>query len=435
MNGPGSAKNGPAGPGQAAPRTPQSTTQKPPPKLRGAGRAKATKKPSGFVAWFRRVWAPPDPDLIDAGQRGEWMIAGVRLLIIVLILYFPLRTFVSNPDERGRQAILWLAVAALAEALVVYSAVMRSWGRGWIGFFSGIVDVSLVTLSLFIFLRLGQPLQVTNDLLIYSVYFLAIGATSLRYDWRVCILAGMSAVVQYLGLVVYTEWLWDLNDPVASPILAEQFSWTLQLGRGALLLMATMLATTVVVRAKEQRTLSNRDRLTNLANRGFFNESIHRIGAIASRSGDPVAVVMIDVDHFKKFNDSYGHQAGDIALVSVARVLSSQFRTTDLVARYGGEEFAGLFPGMNMQDALNRLEILRARMEGTPIHLDKAKVVRVTVSIGVAVWPDDGADLSEALTLADERLYRAKQGGRNRVVGSSTATPQAPPQRRASDPH
>ena len=190
------------------------------------------KKPSGFVSWFQRIWAPPDPDLVDAGQRGEWLIAGVRLLIITLILYFPLRTYFESPDERGRVAILWLAVAALTEALIVYSAVMRSWGRGWIGFFSGMVDVSLVTLSLFIFLRLGQPLQVTNDLLIFPVYFLAIGATSLRYDWRVCVLAGTSAVIQYLGLVYYTEWLWDLNDPSVSPILAEQFSWTLQLGRG-----------------------------------------------------------------------------------------------------------------------------------------------------------------------------------------------------------
>ena len=411
------------------------TSHKPPLHSHGAGQARPGKKTDGFLAWFRRIWAPPDPDLVDAGQRGEWLIAGVRLLIIVLILYFPLRTYFDSPNERGREAILWLAVAALAEALIVYSAVMRSWGRGWIGFFSGIIDVSLVTLSLFIFLRLGQPLQVTNDLLIFPVYFLAIGATSLRYDWRVCILAGTTAVVQYLGLVYYTEWLWDLNDAATSPILAEQFSWTSQIGRGVLLAMATLLATTVVVRAKEQRARSNRDRLTNLANRGFFNESIHRIGAIASRSGDPVAVVMIDVDHFKKFNDSYGHQAGDIALVSVARVLSNQFRTTDLVARYGGEEFAGIFPGMNIQDAINRLEILRARMEGTPIHLEKGKVVRVTVSIGVAVWPDDGSDLSEALRLADERLYRAKQGGRNRVVGPSGTEPERAPQRRASDPH
>lgn len=419
----------------AADSAPQRPGPRKPPPMQGAGRAKVRKKPSGFLGWLRRIWAPPDPDLVDAGQRGEWLIAGVRLLIILLILYFPLKTYIESPNSRGREAILWLAVAALAEALIVYSAVMRSWGRGWIGFFSGIVDVSLVTLSLFIFLRLGQPLQVTNDLLIFPVYFLAIGATSLRYDWRVCILAGSAAVVQYLGLVYYTEWLWDLNDPTVSPILAEQFSWTLQLGRGALLAMATFLATTVVVRAKEQRTLSNRDRLTNLANRGFFNESIQRIGAIAARSGDPVAVVMIDVDHFKKFNDSYGHQAGDLALVSVARVLSSQFRTTDLVARYGGEEFAGIFPGMDMQDAMNRLEILRSRMEGTPIHLDKGKVVRVTVSIGVAVWPHDGSDLNEALAVADERLYQAKAGGRNRVAGPKDAAPVKPPQRRAADPH
>lgn len=390
-----------------------------------------------FRRWLERVWAPPDPAMIDAGQRGEWLIAGIRLLIILLILYFPLRLYVEDPNRAGRQAVLWLAVAALTEALIVYSAVMRSWGRGWIGFFSGIVDVSLVTLSLFVFLRLGQPLEVTNDLLLFPIYFLAIGATSLRYDWRVCMLAGLTAVAQYLALVYYTVWLWDLNNAEVAPLLAAEFSWPAQLGRGALLLMATFLATTVVVRAKEQRTLSNRDRLTGLANRGFFDESMRQIGALASRSGDPVAVVIMDVDHFKRFNDTLGHPAGDRALITVARVLGNSFRTTDLVARYGGEEFAGLFPGMDPENAVRRIEELRAKIQSTPIHLDGGKVARVTMSFGVALWPHDGTDnLAETLKLADQRLYEAKTGGRNRVVGPpdvSVPKAGAAPSRRADD--
>ncbi|MCP4662362.1 MAG: GGDEF domain-containing protein, partial [bacterium] len=315
--------------------------------------------------------------------------------------------------------VLWVSVAFLAEALVLYSAVMRSWGRSWIGFFSGILDVSLVTLILGIFIRLGKPLEATNDLIIFPIYFLAIGATSLRYDWRICILTGTSAVAQYLTLILYAVWLWDLDSGAVEAFNGE-FSWTIQLGRVVLLIMATVLATTLVMRAIEQRSLSNRDRLTSLANRGFFDESLMRLGALAARSGESVAVAMVDIDHFKRFNDTYGHLVGDEALRTVARLISTSFRATDLMARYGGEEFAGVFPGMNMEDAHERLNALRARIERTGVRIDaRGTATQVTVSIGVAVWPLDGVNVKETLAIADLRLYQAKQRGRNRVVTSA----------------
>ncbi len=371
-------------------------------------------EPSWRESW-QRLWAPPDPDLIDAGFRGEWLVASIRLLIVVTMLYVPLDQFLKSPMEYGRQIVLWVAVAALAEALVLYSAAMRSWGRTWIGFLSGIVDVSLVTLCLWIFLRLDRPLDATNDLVIFPVYFLAIGATALRYDWRICILTGLSAFLEYLGLVSYAVWQWDLDDP--SSALSGDFGWVLQIGRLALLGVSMLLATALVVRAREQRRLSTRDRLTDLANRGLFDDSLIRLGAIASRSGEPVGVVMIDIDHFKRFNDTHGHLAGDAALRSVAKILADSFRTTDLIARYGGEEFAGLFPGMNMVDAARRMKDLRATIEKLPVPIDSTgNTSHVTISLGVAVWPEDGATLVEALSIADLRLYQAKRTGRNRVV-------------------
>ena len=372
--------------------------------------------PTGWKDMWKRTWSAPDPDLVDAGLRGEWMVAGIRLLIIVLLLYFPLQRYVEAPDEGGRTTILWLAAAALAEALVIYSAVRRSWGRGWIGFFSGLLDVSLVSLALGMYIRLGQPLSATNSLVIFPVYLLAIGATSLRYDWRICVLTGLGAVTQYFGLVYYAVWQWDLDNPVLG-LYGGQFNWSVQMGRIMLLVMATILATSLVVRALEQRSLSNRDRLTQLANRGFFDESLMRMGALAERSGEPIAVAMIDVDHFKKFNDTYGHQAGDEALRTVAGVLGTSFRTTDLLARYGGEEFAGLFPGLKTADAKRRLDVLRELIERTLVPIDaRGGKTKVTVSIGVAVWPQEGMSLTETLAIADLRLYQAKNAGRNRVV-------------------
>ena len=363
-----------------------------------------------------RLWTAPDPELVDAGQRGEWLIAGMRVLTVLLILAVLLDRYLGTPEADGREIMLWVGVAALAEALVIYAAVRRSWGRGWIGFFSGILDVSLVSLGLFNFLRIGQPFEALQDLVIFPIYFLAICATSLRYDWRISILTGLAAIAQYGALVYYAVWQWDLDHPPTAAELGGEFAWMPQLGRLALMAMATLLATTLIIRAQEQRTLSNRDRLTNLANRGFFDESLARIGALASRSGEPVTVAMIDVDHFKKFNDTHGHLAGDRALVEVAGILASSFRTTDLVARYGGEEFVGLFPGMSLEDATWRLEELRRQIAGTEVPTDSGRRVRVTISVGVAVWPRDGDSLPDTLALADLRLYEAKEAGRNRVV-------------------
>lgn len=369
--------------------------------------------------FLARLWAPPDPDLVDAGQRGEWLVAGIRLLVVIGLLYVPLARYAKAPETEGITLVLWLGVAALAEALIVYSAVMRSWGRRWIGFLSGLVDVTLVSLALWVSLRLGNPLGATNDLVIFPVYFLVIGATSLRYDWRVCVITGSAAVLQYLGLVLYAVWQWDLDDPALGGAYAYAFGWPHQAVRLVLLTMATVLATTLVVRAYQQRKLSTRDRLTLLANRGFFDDSLRRIGAVAARSGEPVAVAMIDVDHFKQFNDTYGHAAGDSALREVARVLGGSFRTTDLVARYGGEEFVGLFPGMRLPDAQRRMEEMRATIAALPVPVDvKGQTATVTVSIGGAVWPNDGVSLEEAVTIADRRLYVAKRTGRDRVVTS-----------------
>ena len=378
---------------------------------------------------WRNLWTSPDPDLIDAGFRGEWLVASIRLLIIVAMLYVPLDQFLLSPTASGRQVVLWLAVAALAEALVLYSAVMRSWGRTWIGFLSGIVDVSLVSMCLWIFLRLDRPLAATHDLVIFPVYFLAIGATALRYDWRICILTGVTACLEYLGLVSYAVWQWDLDDP--GSVFYGQFAWPPQVGRLALLGVATVLATSLVVRAREQRRLSTRDRLTDLANRGFFDDNLSRLGAIASRSGEPVGVVMIDIDHFKRFNDSHGHLAGDAALRVVAKILADSFRTTDMIARYGGEEFAGLFPGMNMPYAKRRMEELRVTIEKLPVPINSSGgTSHVTVSMGAAVWPEDGASLVEALAIADLRLYQAKRTGRNCVV---TTTLEGEEERRRKD--
>lgn len=401
-------------PGKASPplASPPVAGKYPPPEFSTGSIIMVAKKDS----WWSKIWRPPDPDLMDAGLQGEWLIAGLRLLIALSFLAFPFQQFQLGGYERHRWFVpVWMAVGGLTLALVLYSAVQRGWGRNWIGFFSGVIDVTLVTGGLWIYVLQDKPRDAISDVFVFPIYLLAIGATSLRYDWRVSILTGICAVVQYAGLASLAIWRVRLDQEVAGDIGSE-VAWLGQIGRLFLLIAATALATAIIRRAYEQRRRSNRDRLTNLANRGFFDESLARLAAMAARSGEVISIAMFDVDHFKKFNDTYGHVAGDAALRAVAEVLASSFRTTDLVARYGGEEFAGLFPGMGLDDAARRLETLRARIERMTIRIDPSRTAKVTVSIGVAMWPEDGAELKDVLSLADFRLYQAKNTGRNRLV-------------------
>ncbi len=160
---------------------------------------------------------------------------------------------------------------------------------------------------------------------------------------------------------------------------------------------------------------SIRDALTGLFNRHFMQITLDRELARAARAGSPVALFMLDVDHFKRFNDTYGHGAGDAMLRAVARAFRESVRAEDVVCRYGGEEFAIILPGLSAQNALERAERVRGTVAALQVSLDGASRGQTTVSIGIAVSPSDGACPEDLLRKADQALYRAKHGGRNQV--------------------
>jgi diguanylate cyclase (GGDEF)-like protein len=171
---------------------------------------------------------------------------------------------------------------------------------------------------------------------------------------------------------------------------------------------------------------ANTDARTGLANSRAFDLALQ--SALEVRSGnEALSVLMLDVDHFKDFNDRHGHPAGDEALRAFANTLRSCMREADVAARYGGEEFAVLLPGIDHAAALAIAERIRARTEATIISLAPGQTDRITVSAGVASAPDHGQDRVTLLRLADQALYVAKATGRNRVAsvnesGSSAAS-------------
>jgi diguanylate cyclase len=166
-------------------------------------------------------------------------------------------------------------------------------------------------------------------------------------------------------------------------------------------------------------TLSTTDELTQLKNRRYFDQVLHIEYQRAYREKFPVAIMMLDIDHFKQLNDTHGHQFGDICLQEVARTIrASVRRPPDLPARYGGEEFVVVLPNTDLNGALTVAETIRNAVSELTVSSGNLSV-RMTVSIGVASEiPEDnehGADI--LLKTADERLYRAKEEGRNRVRG------------------
>jgi diguanylate cyclase (GGDEF)-like protein len=163
------------------------------------------------------------------------------------------------------------------------------------------------------------------------------------------------------------------------------------------------------------RGQSLRDPLTGLFNRRYMEESLERELRRAARNNHSVALLMLDVDHFKRFNDTFGHQAGDTLLRSLGDFLTKRTRGQDSACRYGGEEFSIILSGVSVEAAKKRAELLREDLKHLTIEHVGQVLGSVTLSIGVAAFP--GHATSEALLkAADQALYRAKAEGRDRVV-------------------
>jgi diguanylate cyclase (GGDEF)-like protein len=184
-----------------------------------------------------------------------------------------------------------------------------------------------------------------------------------------------------------------------------------ELGMLALQAAAALVRTRLFEQAER---LATTDGLTGLMNRRSLGTQLAARVREAQRYRRPLSLLLLDVDHFKKVNDTHGHPAGDAVLRGVAAVARSRARDTDLVARYGGEELAVVLPETDAAGARAIAERLRAAVEGTA-HATEQGSLRVTVSIGVATWPGGGQTPDELVTTADRALYRAKQTGRNRV--------------------
>ena len=212
--------------------------------------------------------------------------------------------------------------------------------------------------------------------------------------------------IAYLFISYYLMELSNLWIPVVMPIIAIMMSF-------ALSFLAKYL-----IKSRDfeyQYKLATVDGLTELYNHRYFQDTLRNMIALSKRYEQPFSLIIIDIDFFKKFNDTYGHQSGDAVLRQVAQTLKKNSRATDIVCRYGGEEMSILLPNTSAEEALYNAERIRKAVEEKDFELNSTETGKVTISVGVATFPDHAESPQELIEHADKGLYYAKEHGRNQV--------------------
>ena len=366
------------------------------------------------------MWQKPDVMLAEAGAEGEWLTAKVRIVVVALLLITPFYRYIEYPWVGEYKTGLAVTIVGWFLAVFIYYYLRSGRYLPSIGFISAALDVSLVSIALFSFVIVGPPHAGANSRVTFPIYFLAIAATSLRYDKRICLSMGFLAVVEFIGVITYEAQRWGFNNPRYAPFEYGPVSVSDLFNRVVLLIAATILAYEVVRRAEALRRAAIKDVLTDLPNRSYAESRTLAEFSRARRYSQPLSVVAIDVDRFKSVNDTYGHAVGDRVLRSIATVLRDNLRVSDVVARFGGEEFLILLPQTDLANAVEKVEELLVKVQEGAQPAPGAEPV--TISAGVASYPQDAAELSELMLEADKRLLRAKDAGRNCVVANASGT-------------
>jgi two-component system cell cycle response regulator len=205
----------------------------------------------------------------------------------------------------------------------------------------------------------------------------------------------------------------NVNDPEIADV--ERFDFEGRIVRTSQHLAVSLHNTILYEKVKD---LSMRDSMTGLYNFRHFLETLRQEIDKAKRYKDPLSCIMLDIDNFKTVNDTHGHQVGDMVLKELARSVSISVRSSDIPARYGGDEFVIVLPKTDKVLALKLANRLMKLFSGKEIRIsdNNGQNVKVTLSIGIAAFPDDTTDMDELMKMADEALYRAKAGGKNRIV-------------------
>lgn len=349
---------------------------------------------------------------------GEHRVAQSRVLLTGTLTALGVLVLAFDPGNAGYRDGVPVNLFCLGVALLFLYATRQGVRPLWLAYTTTLWDVSLISALHGVELWQGHASTAVNGRVTFLGYFLALVGTCVRWDRKLPLVVGGVAAAQY-GAIAWGAargWAQTPADDIAA---YGAFDAGVQVERIVTLLLFAVVCRSIVNWAIDLRHSAVHDVLTGLLNRRTFEERLHDELLTATRNGQPLAVAMIDVDHFKQVNDRHGHAAGDRALQAVAAVLRASVRRTDLVARWGGEEFAIVFPGTSAVEASSKVEAIRLDVARTPITVGREQTVQLTVSAGVASAPLDGQSGSIVTAAADARLFDAKRLGRNRTIARS----------------
>lgn len=323
-----------------------------------------------------------------------------------------------------RDDVMWLSAASLAGAALAYTAIRGSVRFGlpaaWLNLSQCVYAVSCVVAA---YATVGPMRGVTLSILVLVLVFGGFSSTA-RQIRALCLYA-----ITLLGATV----LWKSHTeasryPPQEEIAHFVLAATMLVAVAYLAQLLSLLRKTLKSRTLELagalariQDMATRDELTELINRRHMTAALEQEDARRQRSGAALCIALIDLDHFKRVNDTLGHAAGDAVLRSFAEQALGAVRRSDLLARWGGEEFLLLLPDTRLDAALTVLERMRARVaESARIDADPA--LRITFSAGLVESPA-GEAVAAAIERADQAMYRAKHAGRDRVVACATRPP------------
>ncbi|MBY6105066.1 GGDEF domain-containing protein [Ferrimonas balearica] len=360
------------------------------------------------------LWGRPEQQTLMAASSGEHTMANLRVILILLIALVPSYKLATGTDLTPALAVSFIG---LALALMWRAFLRRRQYVPAMAFASVTFDISLITLGLWLdYQSRDTGLALVNNKGTFALYFLAITATALRYDRRLSLYGGGLAIVSYGLLITLAlghpeiatpepEWI----DRYGNLYLPDQIS------RLLLLMMATMLAWTLVNRACNLERNALKDPLTGLYNRAFLQQHLMLTSERAKRNGQPLAVVMLDLDFFKRVNDRYGHGVGDRVLAAFSQRLNAGLRAGDLLARYGGEEFCLVLSQTSLEEAKTVLAKLHKRIQAESFDVGAEHPISLTFSAGVCVLQGQDDTPQALLERADHWLLHAKRAGRDRT--------------------
>ncbi|HZX78402.1 GGDEF domain-containing protein [Lysobacter sp.] len=358
--------------------------------------------------------ARPDEIMLEIGAGGELMVARLRVVIAALLLVLPLANVLGGGSVKDTLIGLGGALIVNIFAHLWLALARRRRLFRWLPFASSAFDVTATTVLLMVLGANHLPAGL-NNLAAWCGYVVAIVLTAPRSDGRIALFAGALAIAQYSLLVLVVMATADSPEQLIS---SDYGAITLggQAQRVLLLMVFTLITAMVVYRMQRLVEMSGTDGLTRLPNRTWLMYRVPRLFDSVRHDGDSLTLALIDLDHFKRINDTHGHHAGDRALRHVVSSLRELSEPGEWLVRIGGAEFV-LLMRKPIGTAWERVDAIRRGLGERPFEPERgADSVALSFSAGLAGFPHEGTDLSRLLRRADGRLQQAKLQGRNRVI-------------------